>query len=76
MGWRKGSTNFLNKSELLELATLDLPQSTYKIDKLLKSHAHQAFQLLLNHCNLNVTEDIWITVQDIMAYKNINQWTV
>jgi hypothetical protein len=58
MGQRKFSTEFLNKSELLELATLVLHHPTYKIDKLLKSQSHQVVQLPLYHCNLNLTGDI------------------
>ena len=49
----------LKKSELFQLAFVDLPRKEYKVDSKVKAFDVEILRLAIKHCSLNPTELAW-----------------
>ena len=59
------------RAQLLELARLNKPPSTYTIDELLRSHGHEVLRLPPYHPDFNAIEMIWSQLKDMVRKNNL-----
>jgi hypothetical protein len=61
------------KPELYSLIKLRKPRfKTFKIDALLAEHGHSALLLPPYHPDLNLIEQIWVSIKEYVARKNVS----
>ena len=59
------------KPKLLDLARLNKPATSYKVDEIIRSHGHEVLRLPPYHPEFNAIELIWSQLKQIVRQKNV-----